>query len=88
MSNPMSSMQTMPVDEMTPSHQNNSEHDGASKTSTRSCCDEIVSFTIGCSFLVPQYACIDSFGDSLRVLISDLIVQSISLKTLTPPPKA
>lgn len=91
MSHPISAMPTMQtthMDEMEPSDQINREHDDASENSTRSCCDEIVSFAIGCSFLVPQYACIDSFGGSLRVMISDPIVQSISVKTLTPPPKA
>jgi hypothetical protein len=88
MSHPMSSMQIMHTDEMTLSYQNNMQHETAGKNSTGTCCDEIASFAIGCSFLVPQYACIDAFGGIKRVMSSDPIVQSIFIETLTPPPKA
>ena len=91
MSHPMSAMPTMQIirmDEMTLSHQNNMKHETASENSTRSCCDEIVSFAIGCSFLVPQYAGMDLSGGNKRVMISDPVFQSISIETRTPPPKA
>jgi len=83
MSHPMSSMQTMHMDEMTISYQNNMEHESADKSSA-----EIASFAIGCSFLVPQYACIDSFGGSKQVINGNPLAQSIYIETLTPPPKA
>ena len=88
MSHHMSVRQTMHMDEMALSYQSNIKQESAGENSTGSCCDEIASFAIGCSFLVPQYSGIDSFGGSIRVMISDPIVRSISLKTLTPPPKA
>jgi hypothetical protein len=87
MSHPMSSMQIMHMDEMTLSYQNNMEHERAGKNSTGSCCDEIASFAIGCSFMVPQYACMDLSGGSEQVINSNPLVQSIYIDTLTPPPK-
>lgn len=88
MAHPMSSMHAMQVDEMALSHPSNTEHERAGKNSTGSCCDEIASFAIGCSFLVPQYACMDLSGGSEQVINSNPVVQSIYLDTLTPPPKA
>ena len=88
MSHSMSSMQTMHMDEMMRSYQNNVEHEKAGKTSTGSCCEEIASFAIGCSFLVPQYACIDLAEGSMQVISSIPVFRYIHLETLTPPPKA
>ena len=84
---PMSSMQTMHMDEMTISHQSKMERSGAGN-SMGSCCDEIAPFSVGCALLVPEYTFFDSFGGSNKVIIPNLVVQSIYIETLTPPPKA
>lgn len=81
-------MQTMHGDEMTISHQSNMGHGNAGKISMESCCDAIAPFYIGCGFLVPQYACIDFFGGSKRLINSNPLFQSIYIEILTPPPKA
>jgi hypothetical protein len=87
-SHPMSSMQIMYGDEMGISYQSNMDHGNASENSMGSCCDEIAPFSIGCSFLIPQYACIDLSGDSNRVFYSSPLVHLIYIETITPPPKA
>jgi hypothetical protein len=87
LTHPMLSMQTMHMDEMTISHQGNMEHSGAGN-SIGSCCDEIAPFSAGCALLVPQYAFFYFSGGSNKVINSDLVVQSIYIETLTPPPKA
>jgi hypothetical protein len=87
-SHPMSSIQTMHMDEVTISHQSNMEHGNSDKNSMGTCCDAIVPFYLGCGFLVPQYACIDFFGGSKRLISSNPLFQSIYIETLTPPPKA
>jgi hypothetical protein len=87
LTHPMLSMQTMHTDELTISHQSNMEHSGAGN-SMGSCCDEIAPFSVGCALLVPEYTFFDSSGGSNKVINSDLVVQSIYIETLTPPPKA
>ena len=88
MTHPMLSMQTILRDGMAISHQGKIDHGSAGDTSSGSCCDEIAQFSVGCSFLVPQYACIDSSGGSKRVVNSSPVAQFIYIETVTPPPKA
>jgi hypothetical protein len=88
MTHPMFSMQTTLRDEMAISHQDKMDHGSAGDKSSGSCCDEIAQFSVGCSFLVPQYACLDSSGGSKQVVNSSPVVQSIYIETVTPPPKA
>jgi hypothetical protein len=88
LTHPMSSMQSMHMDEMTISHQSNMDHGGTGDNSTASCCDEIAPFSVGCALLVLEYTFFDSSGGSDKVINSNLVVQSIYIETLTPPPKA
>jgi len=87
-SHSMLSMQTMRMGEITISHQSDMDHESAGDNSTGSCCDEIAPFSIGRSFLIPQYVCVEFSGGSKRVIYSKPVVQSIYIETLTPPPKA
>ena len=87
-SHPMLSMPAMHMDERTISYQGNKDRGSVGEDSTGSCCDEIASFSVGCAFLVPQYASIDFSGDREPVLITKPVVQSNSIETVTPPPKA
>lgn len=84
----MSSMQTMQMGETTISHQSNMDHGSMGEDPTGSCCDEIASFSVGCAFLIPQYAYIVFSGDSEQVLNTKPVVQSNYFETVTPPPKA
>ena len=91
MSQPMSAMptmQTMRMEELKLSHQSNSEQGNMGENSTRSCCDEIAPFSVGCAFLVPELAGIDFAEGGKQVLSTNLVVQSISIETVTPPPRA
>ena len=87
-SHPMLSMQNMPMDEVSISHQSTMEHGNSDENSMGSCCDAIAPFSIGCGLLDTQYACIDFFGGSKRLISTNPLVQSIYIETLTPPPKA
>ena len=62
MSHPMLSMPAMHITEVKILRQSNMDHGSAGDKSTGSCCNEIAQFSIGCTFLVPQYACIGSSG--------------------------
>jgi hypothetical protein len=84
----MLSMPTMHMDEITISHQSNMDHGNMGEDSTGSCCDEIASFSVGCAFLIPQYAYIVFSGDSEQVLNTKPVIQSNYIETVTPPPKA
>lgn len=86
-SHPMLSMPTMHMDEITISHQSNTDHGSMGEDSTGSCCDEIAPFSVGCVFLIPRYAYIDFSGDSEQVLNTKPVVQSNHIETVTPPPK-
>jgi hypothetical protein len=88
MTHPMLSMQAMHMDEMTISQQTNMEHGSGHDRSTGSCCDEIAPFSVGCALLVPQYTFFDSAGGSNKIINSNLVLQSVYIETLTPPPKA
>ena len=90
-SHPMSAMPTMramQMDEMTLSDQNNMEHERAGENSAGSCCDEIASFAIGCSFLVPQYAFNDLAEGGTHVISLNPVFRFVYIETSTPPPKA
>ena len=87
-SHPMLSMPAMHMDEGTISYQGNKDRGSVGEDSTRSCCDEIASFSVGCVFLIPQYTTIDFSGGSEHVLNSKPVVQSNPIETVTPPPKA
>lgn len=88
LSHPMLSMQTMHMDEMIRSHQSDMEHRSTGNNFPQPCCDELAPFSVGCALLVPEYAFFDSFGGSSKVLNANLVIQSIYIKTVTPPPKA
>ena len=88
MSHPMLHMQTMHTDVTAIFHEGKMDHGSAADNSAGSCCDELASFSIGCSFLVPQYACVDFSGGSKQVINSNPVAQSIYIETVTPPPKA
>jgi hypothetical protein len=87
MSNHMSFMHAVHMDE-TMSYQNNMAHEGEKENSTKSCCDEIASFSVGCVFLVPQSTYNALYGENARVPSLTPIVQITYLETAIPPPKA
>jgi hypothetical protein len=84
----MLSMQAMSIEEKILSHPNSMEHGNGEENSTASCCDEMSPFSQACSFLAPQYACIEFFGGSKQVINSNPLFHYIYIETLTPPPKA
>lgn len=89
MSNHISSMQTMQMDEMKASQSNNMAHgNNAGKSSTGSCCSEISQSPLGCALLVPQSAYVDVSGGNERTGYATLLIQSFYIETLAPPPKA
>jgi hypothetical protein len=87
LSSHMSYMHNMHMDEMI-SHQNNMTHESERENSTRSCCDEIASFSAGCVFLVPQSTYDALYGENKRIVNVTPIVQTIYIETAIPPPKA
>ena len=87
MSNHMSFMHTVRIDDMM-SHQNNMMHESEKENSTGSCCDEIASFFVGCPFLVPQFTYGALYGENKRIANVTPIVQITYLETAIPPPKA
>ena len=84
----MSSMRLTYMDETVVSYQGKMGHGSMKDNSMGSCCDEIAPFSMGCGFLMPQYACVGFSGESNRVLNSRPLAQSIYIETSTPPPKA
>ena len=56
--------------------------------STGTCCDATGSVSLACDFLVSQPACVTVYGGSDRVVNSAPVIQSIHIKSVTPPPKA
>jgi hypothetical protein len=87
-SNHMLSMQGMKMDVMAASNQSNMDHEGGDKHSASSCCDAVTPCPLGLDFLTSQPANIASYGGSKRVASPPPTVQSIDIKTLSPPPKA
>jgi len=53
-----------------------------------SCCDAMGSASQACDFMVSQFVSITLNGDRQQILNSSIVVQSTSLRVLSPPPKA
>ena len=91
-SNHMLSMQTTRMDATATfqiaASQSNLAQGNAGDNSPGSCCDAISAFSLACDFLVTQSACVTVYGDSDRVVNSAPVIQSIHIKSVTPPPKA
>lgn len=87
-SHPMLSMHTMQMEERVASHIGDTTHGSREENSTGSCCDEIAPFSQSCSFLVPEYTCIDLTEGGKEVISSNHIVQYIFIEIVTPPPIA
>ena len=91
MSNHISSMQTMRMDEAVASSmgapQGNGTTENTDKNSASSCCDAICPFSLACAFVVPQFVYATAYGGSERIPYSTLIVRSIYLQVAFPPPK-
>ena len=80
-------MQAMPLDTVTISSSTTSQGN-MGEHSSGSCCDAMGTFSLACDFMVSQSACIARDGGSNRVVTLVPVIQSISLETVTPPPKA
>jgi hypothetical protein len=91
MSNHVSSMQTMRMDEVVASSlapQGNVTTEKTDKNSASSCCDAICPFSLACAFVVPQSVYSGVYGGGERISYSSFIAQSIYLRVASPPPKA
>lgn len=56
--------------------------------SAASCCEAIGSLLLACDFMVFQPVCAGPSGGSEKIAYSVLILQSIYIQILAPPPKA
>ena len=92
MSNHMSSMQTMRMDEAVASSmaasQGNVATENTDGKSASPCCDAICPFSLAYAFVVPQSVYVTVYGGSDRIPYSAFIVRSIYLQVASPPPKA
>ena len=91
MSNHVSSMQTMRMDEAVASSrapQGNGTTENTDKNSASPCCDAICPFSLVCAFVIPQSVCVALYGGSERISYSSFIARSIYLQVASPPPKA
>ena len=91
MSNHVSSMQTMRMDEAVASSwvpKGNVTTENTDKNSASSCCDVICPFSLAYAFVVPQSVYPSVYGGGERISYSTLIIRSIYLRVAVPPPKA
>ena len=92
MSNHLSSIQTMHMDEAMASSmaapQGNVTTENTDKNSVSSCCDAICPFSLAYAFVVPQFVYATTYGGSERIAYSSFIARSIYLRVTSPPPKA
>lgn len=92
MSNHMSAMQTMRMDEAmtssTGSPQGNGTTENTDEDAASSCCDAICPFSLACAFVVPQSVYATVYGGSERISYSAFIARLIYLQAAIPPPKA
>lgn len=87
MSNHMT-VQAMQMEEVTISHGDMAGENKAGENSAMPCCDEIAQTFTGCAFLVPQYSSVGASKGSERVAYSTLLIQTIYIEILAPPPKS
>jgi len=87
-SNHVSSMQLMPIDDMATSHEGAMDRGDEGRAASGSCCDEMAQFDAGCAFLAPQLDCIGLNWGNERVAYSSLVVRLFDPKSIVPPPKA
>ena len=85
-SNHMLPMQAMYMDSETSLRSTAQARTG--DNSTGSCCEAIGSFLLSCDFVVCQSVCACANRDSEQIASSVSFVQSISIESLVPPPKA
>ena len=92
MSNHISAMQTMRMDEAMASSMGASQGNGTTentdKDSASSCCDAICPFSLACAFVAPQSVYAALYGGSERISYSVFTARSIYLQVASPPPKA
>jgi len=91
-SNHMSAMQTMRMDEAMASSmwapQGNGTTESTDEDSASSCCDAICPSSLAYAFVLPQSVYATVYGGSERISYSVFIVRSIYLQVASPPPKA
>ena len=92
MSNHMSTMHAMRMDEaMTSSMGASQDHattENTDENPVSSCCDAICLSSLACAFVAPQSVYANVYGDSERIPYSVFIVRSIYPQVASPPPKA
>ena len=92
MSNHMSAMHTMQMDEAMASSMGASQGNGTTENtdenSPSSCCDAICLSSLAYAFVLPQSVYATVYGDSERISYSVFTVRSIYLQVASPPPKA
>jgi hypothetical protein len=92
MSNHMSAMHTMRMDEVIASSMGAPQENGTTgnidENSASSCCDAICPFSLACIFVLPQSVYATVYGGSERISYSAVIARSIYLQVAIPPPKA
>ncbi len=82
-------MQIMQMGEVAISqHGNMADENSAGDRSAMPCCDDIAQTFTGCAFLVPQYSSVGASKGSERVAYSTLLIQTIYIEILAPPPKS
>jgi len=88
MSNQMSAVQTMRMDEVMHSSGWAPQVNATTENPTSSCCDAICPLSPACAFGVPQSIYATVYGGSDRIPHSTFIARSIYLQAAIPPPKA
>jgi hypothetical protein len=92
MSNHMSAMHPMRIDEAMASSmgapQGNGTTESTDEDSASSCCDAICPSSLAYAFVLPQSVCVGLYGGSERISYSVFTVRSIYLQVAIPPPKA
>ena len=92
MSNHMSAMHTVRMEEAMASSMGASQGNGTTEStdedSTHSCCNAICPSSLGSAFVIPQSVYATAYGGSERISVSAFIARSIYLRVASPPPKA
>ena len=92
MSNHMSAMQTMRMDEAMASSmgapQGQVATENTSENSASPCCDAICPYSPAWAFVIPESVCLVLYGGSERFSYYSFIARSIYLRVASPPPKA
>ena len=91
-SNHMSAMHPMQMDEAMASSMGASQGNGTTENtddnSPSSCCDAICPSSLAYAFVIPQSVYATVYGGSERISYSAFIIRSIYLQVASPPPKA